>query len=204
MNENVEKRTLYTRSVDTLNVRSTDRHISGYAVTWDAGSALMGGGKNKFRERVKPGAFKETLQNDDQFFFWSHDSSKVLGRKYSGTLRLHEDSIGLKFHLDLPDTTFGKDAYESIKRRDITGISIGFIVQNDKWDDGLSGISHRTVLKARLKEISAVSFPAYPDSDVVIGSPMEDEEESARQRLIDVLEREEQEQKAKIKLLTMV
>ena len=38
----------------------------------------------------------------------------VLGRTTAGTLRLSEDSRGLKFECDLPDTTAGRDTYESV------------------------------------------------------------------------------------------
>jgi HK97 family phage prohead protease len=122
----------------------------------------------KFREQFKQGAFTESLQKDDQRFLWSHDTSKVLGRTKNNTLRLVEDSIGLRFELDLPKTTLGNDTYESIKRGDVDGVSFGFNILpgGEEIEEPDDDLMLRTVTKAKLLEVSAVAFPAYPDSEV--------------------------------------
>jgi len=120
----------------------------------------------KFREQFKKGAFAESLNKDDQRFLWSHDTSKVLGRTKNNTLRLTEDDIGLRVELDLPKTTLGDDAYESIKRGDVDGMSFGFRMEDHEIEEPDDDLPLRTVKKARLLEVSAVAFPAYPDSEV--------------------------------------
>nr|WP_236871308.1 HK97 family phage prohead protease [Brevibacillus laterosporus] len=57
----------------------------------------------------------------------------MLGSTKNETLRLYEDDIGLRFELDLPNNTWGKDAYESIQRGDVDGVSFGFHVRKDAW-----------------------------------------------------------------------
>ncbi len=151
-----------------LELRENDdgtRTLVGYAVKWEKKSHVLGY-YYKFREQFKKGAFAESLQKDDQRFLWSHDTSKVLGRTKNGTLRLEEDSIGLRFELDLPDTTLGNDTYKSINRGDVDGVSFGFRKESDDVEEPEDDLPLRTVTKAKLLEVSAVAFPAYPDSEV--------------------------------------
>lgn len=179
-----------------LELRETDdgkRTLTGYAVKWEKKSHVLGYFR-KFREQFKKGAFTESLQNDDQRFLWSHDTSKVLGRTKNGTLRLTEDDVGLRFELDLPNTTLGNDTYESIKRGDVDGVSFGFKMESHEIEEPDDDLMLRTVTKAKLLEVSAVAFPAYPDSEVSARGydPMKQ------------YAKEEEEQAAKIRLLTLL
>ena len=161
-----ETRELLT--TDPLEIREEDdgkRTLSGYAVKWEMKSQPMGWFR-RFKEQFKRGAFADSLTKDDQRYLWSHDISKVLGRTKNGTLRLYEDNIGLRFELDLPNTTLGNDTYESIKRGDVDGVSFGFRMKKEEWDESDPDNVLRTISQADLFEISAVAFPAYPDSEV--------------------------------------
>ena len=160
-----EKRELAESTIELREEGQGARTISGYAVKWDMRSHPLGL-FTRFREVFKRGAFTETLQNDDVRALWSHDTSKVLGRTKNGTLRLQEDDIGLRFELDLPNNTQGNDAYESIKRGDVDGVSFGFRASEEQWDESDPKNVLRSIHKAGLLEISPVGFPAYPDSQV--------------------------------------
>ncbi|WP_141434390.1 HK97 family phage prohead protease [Bacillus sp. 03113] len=184
-----------TRGIVTeqMEIRETDggnRTISGYAVKWEMKSVTMGYWK-RFKEQFKRGAFSDSLTSDDQLALWSHDTSQVLGRTKNGTLRLIEDEIGLRFELDLPNTTLGNDAYETIKRGDVDGVSFGFQMQKQEWDEADPDNIVRSITQAKLVEISPVAFPAYPDSQV-----------SARSHDPYKLFVDEREQKDKLSLLT--
>jgi len=92
------------------------RTITGYAARYNVLSCDLGG----FRERIASGAFKRILAtNPDVVCLFNHSDNAVLGRTTTGTLRLSEDSRGLKFECDLPDTTAGRDTYESVQRGDL-------------------------------------------------------------------------------------
>jgi uncharacterized protein len=154
--------------MENLELRENEdgtKTLSGYAVKWEKKSHVLGY-YYKFREQFQKGAFADSLKNDDQRFLWSHDTSKVLGRTKNNTLRLMEDGIGLRFEIDLPDTTLGDDTYKSIKRGDVDGVSFGFRAEDDDLVEPDDDIPIRTVKKAKLLEVSAVAFPAYPDSEV--------------------------------------
>ncbi|MEX3713646.1 HK97 family phage prohead protease [Cytobacillus horneckiae] len=163
--EKTEQREILTQKIEIREDEGGNKTLSGYAVKWEMKSVVMGYYR-KFREQFKQGSFADSLRNDDQRFLWSHDTSKVLGRTKNNTLRLMEDSIGLRFEIDLPNTTLGSDTFESIKRGDVDGVSFGFNMITEEIDEPDDDLMLRTVTKAKLLEVSAVAFPAYPDSEV--------------------------------------
>lgn len=141
--------------------------LAGHAAVFNQLSRDLGG----FRERIQPGAFAESIATGDVLAFWSHDSGIVLGRTSSGTLRLHEDALGLGFELDLPDTTGGRDALELIARGDVSQMSFGFRVPpgGDEWNK--TGQEAVRVLKTvELVEVSPVAQAAYPQTDIAMRS----------------------------------
>ncbi len=161
----MELRGLTSSSIEVRESENGARTITGYAVKWEMKSHTMGYWQ-RFKEQFRKGAFTDSLTKDDQLALWSHDTSQVLGRTKNGTLRLFEDEIGLRFELDLPNTTLGNDAYETIKRGDVDGVSFGFQMVKQEWDEADPDNIIRSVTNAKLVEISPVAFPAYPDSQV--------------------------------------
>ncbi|WP_270607128.1 HK97 family phage prohead protease [Bacillus mobilis] len=160
-----EKRELLSSEMEIREIEGGLRTITGYAVKWEMKSVTMGYWR-RFKEQFKRGSFTDSLTQDDQLALWSHDYSQVLGRTKNGTLRLFEDEIGLRFELDLADTTLGDDTYKTIKRGDVDGVSFGFQMVKEEWDESNPDNIVRSVTKAKLVEISPVAFPAYPDSQV--------------------------------------
>lgn len=143
-------------------VRTAGRRIEGYAATFGALADL-----GAFRETIAPGAFRNALAGD-VLALMDHDPGKVLGRTRSGTLRLTEDSKGLAFSLDLPDTQAGRDLRALAERGDLGGMSFGFTVPEggESWNG-----ETRTLRAINLKEISIVqAWPAYPDTEIALRS----------------------------------
>src|SRR3546814_4468734 len=91
---------------------------------------------------------------------FDHDRGRVLGRSSTGTLRLKEDDKGLAVEIDLPDTSDGRDVATLIQRGDVSGMSFGFRVTHDEWDETVDP-PVRTVHAVELREVSVVSEPAY-------------------------------------------
>lgn len=158
----------------TIEVRTDEegetKGLTGYAAKFNEESKpLRDWWGDEFVEVIAPGAFKNSLENNTIKALYNHNPDYVLGSTKSGTLRLEEDEIGLRFDLDLPNTQIANDLYEGVKRGDIDGVSFGFRVKEDKWtevkmDDGWKTI--RTLREIDLIEISPTAFPAYEQTEV--------------------------------------
>ncbi|WIV10538.1 HK97 family phage prohead protease [Proteiniborus sp. MB09-C3] len=163
MNREKELRYLSIEKLETRKTEDDKMTISGYVVQFNKRSKVMW----DFVEVVAKGAFRESLKNNVIKALWNHDSNLVLGSTKNSTLRLLEDDFGLRFELDLPNTNWGRDAWESVRRGDVDGVSFGFFVIEDNWeylkDEDLY---QRTLLNVDLFEISPTPFPAYGDSQV--------------------------------------
>jgi HK97 family phage prohead protease len=148
-----------TRASHDLSARG--RKLTGYAAVFDQRASIGG----EFTESIAPGAFRAALaSNPDILALVDHDSGKVLARTKSGTLRLEEDAHGLRYEIDLPETTLGRDLIALAERGDLGGVSFGFTVP--EGGDAWAG-SHRTLSAVDLFEISIVqSFPAYSGTSV--------------------------------------
>ena len=137
------------------------RRIRGYAIRFNSRSVDLGG----FVEVIKPEAVDRSLKSQDVHAYWNHNSDKVLGRTGAGTLQLRKDSRGLAVIIDPP--SWASDVIESVQRGDVTGMSFGFRVVSDDWrmEDGLP---LREVTDMIVSEVSIVSKPAYPSTDVSV------------------------------------
>ena len=158
--------------------------IRGHAAVFNQPSEEMGGWMS-FREQIAPGCFKDSIAADDIRALFNHDPNFVLGRNKAGTLKLNEDSHGLKVDITPPDTGWARDLVKSIERGDISQMSFGFDVQEDTWDfkrDKEGEPALRTLKKVRLFDVSPVTFPAYPQTDVNTRSLDSIWEETAGQR----------------------
>lgn len=157
-----EKR--YTPGV--IEARETDSGftIHGHASVFDSPYELWG-----FREQVARGAFKKSLKEADVAALWNHDPNVVLGRNKSGTLRLSEDDKGLYYEVDLPDTQAARDLHTLIRRGDVYQSSFAFEIVKEAWDypkDGDRDLPLRTIKEVRLFDVSPVTYPASPVTDV--------------------------------------
>ena len=136
--------------------------IRGHASTFDDVYNL-----GPFDERIAAGAFDDVL-GDDVRALWNHDQNHVLGRTKSGTLRISVDERGLYSEIDLPDSAMA--LREAIARGDVDQMSFGFTVEADEWVE-VEGRDLRTITKVgRLFDVSPVTFPANPNTDVAIRS----------------------------------
>lgn len=143
--------------------------IGGYAVKYNAPTLMRDRWGDEFLEEISSGAFDKSLQNRNQKALWNHDTSKPLGSVAAGTLRFNSDTNGLNYDIDLPNNTYGNDAYESVQRGDVDGSSFGFICNDDIWSkvqyEGRE-IYKRSIIEADLFEVSPCTFPAYDSSKI--------------------------------------
>lgn len=162
------------------DVRANGRRLEGYAATFGAEAQL-----GTFVETIEPGAFRSSLVGD-VLALLDHDSGKVLGRTRSGTLRLSEDTRGLAFSLDVPDTQAGRDVLALAERGDLGGMSFGFTVPKDgeRWQG-----NRRSLRNVALREVSVVSaWPAYPDTELSLRALQAGADAARRRRVLIMAE----------------
>jgi HK97 family phage prohead protease len=154
------------RNYELTEIRAIDGEkpvIQGHAAVFNTKSHDMG-----FREIIMPGAFTQAVMNDDVKFLLNH-RGLAIARTKSGTLRLSEDQKGLAFRAELdssdPDV---QRLLPKVNRGDVSEMSFGFYIK-DKADEKLTirdGEMTRTLFKVSLFDVSAVSNPAYPGTDL--------------------------------------
>lgn len=136
------------------------RKLVGYAATFGTPAKI-----GSFTESIRAGAFRASLAapGSDILGLVDHDPSRLLGRTRAGTLRLAEDTRGLAFEIDVPNTQLGNDILALAERSDLGGCSFGFLVKDDAWPTR----DTRELRAVDLLEISVVqAWPAYSQTSV--------------------------------------
>ncbi|MBO8158836.1 MAG: HK97 family phage prohead protease [Thermosyntropha sp.] len=184
-----------------VEIRSDDTgppRLVGYAAVFNTLSEDLGG----FREKIKPGAFANSIKTSDIRALWNHNPDFVLGRNKAGTLALEEDERGLRIEIVPPDTTWAKDLVESIRRGDVDQMSFGFRTKKDEWDESDPRNIIRTLVEVELFDVSPVTYPAYPATSIGIRSAKEIlEAHSAAQASVKAAEIEAQRNQARVSVL---
>lgn len=129
-----------------------------------------------FKERLMPTAFRSTLAGGaDIRALVDHNAEKLLGRTSSATLRVAETDKGLAVEIDVPQTSYGNDLRELVRRKDVRGLSFGFRVrQNGQRFTKEGGQTIRELTDIDLREVSVVSTPAYADTTLALRSAVID------------------------------
>ncbi len=151
-----------------IEVRSEGGRVvaSGIAIRYNSISKNLGG----FVERILPGAARKTLKEQDILALHEHDSRMLLGRTSSGTLRLTDSGEELRYEIDLPDTTHGRDVAELLRRGDVKGSSFGFrsITTQETWEKQEDGVVLRTIGELSLRDVSTTCSPAYNETSATL------------------------------------
>jgi hypothetical protein len=143
--------------------------FTGHAAVYKQRTAIGDPQRFGFWEQIAPGAFDRALSEEqDVRFLVDHDPSRVLARIASGTLSLSSDKKGLLVDADLADTSVGRDLRVLLERGDVSQMSFGFVVNQDEWAMQKDGTELRTIHDVDLFDVSAVTFPAYPQTDAAI------------------------------------
>lgn len=156
---------LEIRGHGTLSAQG--KTLTGYAAVFNS-EAVLG----DFVEVIRKGAFAKSLATGSNIrALYHHEGSALLGTTRAGTLKLQEDSHGLRFDLALPDTSHGRDLAILVDRGDVSGCSFGFRVADggDRWEQR-GGQLVRELLDVELHEITLTHDPAYSDTTVAMRS----------------------------------
>ena len=146
----------------------------GHAAVFNSRTAIGNPLTWGFYEEIASGAFSKTLSEGDARFLIDHDPYYVVARASADTLDLAEDKIGLRVDASLDDElSYVRDLKANLRNGNITGMSFGFYVVKDDWteeevetsDGHTATVEVRIIREVKLIEVSAVTFPAYEDTD---------------------------------------
>ena len=152
-----------------MQIRSFDYEIK--AVSDDglfSGYGSVFGNVDAYNEIVAPGAFAESLAETRAKgrtlpVLWQHRSGEPIGNWNIESMK--EDDYGLfgSGNLWLDAAPYAKVAYRGMQSKAITGLSIGYYVRDDDFDEKTR---IRTLKKLDLVEISIVTAPANDEARI--------------------------------------
>ena len=176
-------------SAKSNNVKGSIGELSGYAIKFNKPSVA----EAPFTEYIAPHAL-DRVDMSKVLVLYDHNYANVLGRVDAGTLDLSIDKVGLKFTVQVPDTSLGRDVYANVKAGNLKGMSFGFTVAKggDSWNR-MNTKPTRTINKIeKINEISIVSMPAYDDTSVNVTRNFDSfkkyKEQNYRQKVIYYLD----------------
>lgn len=153
------------QSTGELRLDPETKQLVGYAVVFNKLSEDMG-----FREVIAPGAVDRAIrEGQDVRALVDHNPTLILGRTKAGTLRMKKDAYGLNVTIDPPNTTIAKDIKESVRRGDVSGMSFSFQTLEYEWDLKTNPPT-RTVTDMNMRDVSIVTYPVYPQTDIALRS----------------------------------
>lgn len=135
-----------------------------------------------YNSRTNLGAFDEVIDAGaldkadltDVRFLVNHDISKIplaRSRRNNGNstmqLRIDKDGMEIDVVLDTENNAEAKALYSAVQRGDITGMSFMFGIDDDEWEDKKSDHpTHHIKRISKIVEVSAVTFPAYEQTEI--------------------------------------
>lgn len=135
-----------------------------------------------FEKKTDLGFFDEVIRNgalddadlSDVRFLVNHNTSMIpLARAKNGnkdsTMQLQIDKNGLliRVKLDVENNPDARALYSAVQRGDISGMSFMFSISADEWEDLETDHPTRYINKiGQVAEVSAVTFPAYEDTEI--------------------------------------
>ena len=146
----------------TREETSGEKIIEGYFAVFNQETELWPGAF----EEISPEAFNGSLSNDIRALT-NHETTLVLGRNKSGTLKLSVDSRGLWGQITINENdSDALNLYERVKRGDVDQCSFGFNILNEETDWKEDGTVKWLLKEIDLHEVSVVTFPAYENTGV--------------------------------------
>lgn len=153
--------------------------LEGRAIVFDQATTINDP-LGPYTEIIKRGALDGADLTDVRLLF-NHDLNRVPLARTPRTMSLKVDPVGMTIRATLPNTESAREVYESVKRRDLSGMSFAFKVPEggDTYDPKTNT---RTINKIeKVYECSVVQFPAYGQTSVEARSVMTESQKRLRQ-----------------------
>lgn len=145
-----------------MQVEATGRTVVGIAAPFGVRTQVKDW-EGEYEESFQRGAFAKTIAENGQrvkFLDRHRRDTDPLGT----AVRLEESEEGLVAEMRVAKTARGDEVLELIRSGAVDGLSVGFnAVETDRKTTS-GGRKHFVRTEVRLREISAVPFPAYEDA----------------------------------------
>lgn len=124
-------------------------------------------------EIIEAGALDKANLSDVRFLI-NHDLNKIpLARARAGDenstmkISVDKDGMAISVELDTENNSEARALYSAVKRGDISGMSFMFSIDDEEWENRESSHPTRHIKSiGEVVEVSAVSFPAYEDTEI--------------------------------------
>lgn len=165
--ENREYRSMELRTAPQFEEKNYI--VEGYATTFGDSYELYRDGNYIVMENVDNDAFKNTDMSD--VIFQIDHEGRVYARTRNASLKLEVDEHGLKTRTDLGLTESSRSVYEDIDAGLYDRMSFAFTVtrqsyEEEEREDGTVILTRNILEVGKLYDVSAVSFPANPNTDI--------------------------------------
>ena len=149
-----------------IEIRNDKAVVSGYVNAVGRDSRPITDVRGKFVEQIEPGAFRASLERSENVdLLLNHDKSKVYASTKDGSLKLTEDSIGLRAEAVLSDAEMIRKA----RSGEFRGWSFGMYVGDSAMEERADGIPRRHVKSLNMFEVSLIDksrIPCYVGTSV--------------------------------------
>ena len=161
-----------TRSSYQCEVRAENddkgTYITGRPIVFNSRTNI-----GPYDEIIERGALDKTDLKDVRFLV-NHDTSKIpLARSRNNnknsTMQLSVDDNGMaiRVNLDVENNAEARSLYSAVQRGDISGMSFMFGIDDEEWENLESEHPTRHIRAINtVIEVSAVTFPAYEDTEI--------------------------------------
>lgn len=186
----------FTFDVDAQNNEKYGDYIEGRAIVFDQPTDI-----GLFTEIIDKNALKETDLRDVRFLI-NHNTDMIpLARSRrnneNSTMQMvvGEEGMDIRANLDTENNADARALYSATKRGDISGMSFMMTVKDEDWDFTDEERPVRTIRSiGRIYEVSAVSYPAYPQTSLSVEARGDEE---ALENAKSTLEKAKAEEEAK-------
>lgn len=172
MKKNIQKFDKETRNY-TFEIRANEDEKNGSFVE---GTAIVFEQKTDlylFDEIIDKNALTKTDLKDVRFLV-NHNTDMIpLARSRNNNenstmqLSIEEDGLKIRVNLDTENNSEARNLYSAIKRGDVSGMSFMFTVRGEEWENEDTDHPLRRITDIdKIFEVSAVTFPAYEQTDI--------------------------------------
>lgn len=124
-------------------------------------------------EIIRAGALDDADLSDVRFLV-NHNTDMIPLARYkegvkNSTMQIQTDKDGLamRVNLDIENNQDARALYSAVQRGDISGMSFMFAIDSDEWEGLETDHPTRYINKiGTVSEVSAVTFPAYEQTEI--------------------------------------